>query len=416
MAIVLDPNEPAINRGIKTVGIGKKGSKPLTPELVLQIVEDLKGGKVSEAAKGAFFAGLYAKGLEPHEMLLEQAFAPGVLKDPSQCLDTIASDAPEFVLWVCDRLLRGQTLDRRTAYDLGKFLFSQEPGDAARGWIASFLRVRYETDDEYEGLLQVMDETLAPAFRVPAPGGEPIIQIAEPFDGVDHSYMITPLIGHALSSKNFRVVHQVGRNSGPKFEMNLWDIAQALGLKPASGNGDLALDKPSLGWFFHQSLMSPALDRWVNLRHQIIKRPFLATLERFINPLRADTLIASAFHPPYGEKMLAIAERAGFKEIMIVRNGIEGTIAFPLLRGVRILLSAKQKDGSFKRHEMTFEQAPAVPTEEMITNPKALDNARLIEDYLKAGSSGNKHFDLRVQSTMNGLNQALVWLKESRSE
>src|ERR1700679_1472757 len=105
MAIVLDPNEPAINRGIKTVGIGKKGSKALTPELALEIAEDLKSGKVSEAAKGAFFAGLYAKGIEPQEEILEKACPAG----------TIASDAPQFVQWVCRQLSEGRTLDRQTA-------------------------------------------------------------------------------------------------------------------------------------------------------------------------------------------------------------------------------------------------------------------------------------------------------------
>src|SRR5476651_2329177 len=108
MAIVLDPNEAAINRGIKTVGIGKKGSKSLTSQLALEIVEDLKSGKVSDAAKGAFFAGLCAKGIEPQEEVLEKAFTPGLLKD-----------APEFIQWVCDQLLQGHTLDRQTAYDLG---------------------------------------------------------------------------------------------------------------------------------------------------------------------------------------------------------------------------------------------------------------------------------------------------------
>src|SRR5476649_952231 len=112
--------------------------------------------------------------------------------------------------------------------------------------------------------------------------------------------------------------------------------------------------------------MSKALDRWVDLRHQIIKRPFLSTLERFINPLKADILIASAFHPPYGEKMMTVAERAGFKNIIIVRNGIEGTIAFPLLRGVKVLLSAKQKDGTFRRHEIAIENSPPVTVEEII--------------------------------------------------
>ena len=409
MAILLDPSEPAINRGIKTVGVGKKGSKALTPELALEIVEALKSGKVSDAAKGAFFAGLCAKGIEPQEEALEQAFTPGILKDPSRLLRIIVGDAPEFVQWVCQQLLAGHNLDKDTAYDLGKFLFSNERGDAARGWVASFLRVRYETDDEYEGLLQAI--ALEPAFKTTAPVGEPIVQIAEPFDGVDHSYMISPLVGRALQGQGYRVVHQVARNSGPKSDMNLWDIAQALGLKAALSNEDLSGNKPDFGWFFHQSLMSPTLDRWVDLRRQIIKRPFLATIERFVNPLKADILIASAFHPPYGEKMLTIAERAGFKNIIIVRNGIEGTVAFPLLREVKLLLSARQKDGSIRRHEMLIENFPEVDTEEIIEKPKASDNAKLIETYVKAGATGIKHFDLRVKATCDGLIQALEWIK-----
>jgi len=411
MAIILDPNEAAIRRGIKTVGVGKKGSKALTSQLALEIVEDLKSGKVSQAAKGAFFAGLLAKGVEPDEEILDQAFLPGTLRDPSKLLNVITSDSPPFVQWVCAQLLQGHTLDRQTAYDLGKFLFSDEPGDAARGWVASFLRVRYETDDEYEGFLQAIDDTINPAFKVPAPQGDPIIQMAEPFDGVDHSYMITPLIGRELQARGYRVVHQVGRNSGPKFEMNLADIAQALGNPFAGGNADLASAKPIFGWFFHQSLMSKALDRWVDIRHQTIKRPFLATIERFVNPIKADILIASAFHPPYGEKMMRIAERAGFKGVIIVRNGIEGSIAFPLLREVKILLSARQKDGNYLRHELIIENFSKVEVEEMIEKPKARDNAKLIEAYFKSGSSGSKHFDMRVKMTSEGLGKALSWLK-----
>jgi anthranilate phosphoribosyltransferase len=416
MAIVLDPQEPAIVRGIKTVGIGKKGSKALTPELAQEIVDDLKSGKVSAAAKGAFLAGLYAKGIEKDEEVLEQAFVPGAFKDPVQLLKTIAPDAPEFVHWVCAQLAAGHALDKQTAYDLGKFLFSDDPGDAARGWIASFLRVRYETDDEYEGLLLAMQETLGGAFKIPAPEGQPIVQMSEPFDGVDHSYMITPLIGRHLQALGFRVVHQVGRNSGPKREMNLVDIANALGQKPALGNAALAKEKLAFGWFFHQSLMSQALDRWVTLRHQTIKRPFLATLERFINPLKSDILIASAFHPPYGEKMLTIAERAGFNKIIIVRNGIEGTIAFPLLRPVKLLMSAGQADGSFRRQEMNIENTAGLNIEETIEKPKAADNAVLIKAYIEKGSSGSQHFDLRVKATCEGLRQALEKIASLRSQ
>ncbi len=409
MALVLDPQEPAICRGIKTVGIGKKGSRSLTLELAREIVQDLNHGKVSPAAQGAFFAGLIAKGIEPQEEILGQAFSPGVWKDPYRLIKALAPEAPEFALWICGQLAEGRTLDKHTAYDLGRFLYSDQPGDAARGWIASFLRVRYETDDEYEGLWQAMQETVDPAFKFSAPPGGPILQIAEPFDGVDHSMMITPLIGHFFQQSGYRVVHQTGKNSGPKSEMNLWDVARHLGVQPVRSNQELAEPKPRFGWFFHQSLMSSSLDEWVGLRRQIIKRPFLATIERFINPLQADFFIASAFHPPYGEKMLTLAERSGFKNTIIVRNGIEGTLAFPLMREVRLLLSCRQQDGSFKRHEMVIDHPPAVEAEEMVAKPSPQVNAGLIEAHYATGFSGNTHFDARVARTCAGLKEALAW-------
>ncbi len=406
--------DPAIVKGIKTVGVGKKGSQPLPAEVALAIIEDFKANKVSDAAKGAFFAGLLAKGIEPQEQVLAGAFPEGIFADPQKLVHSIAWDAPDFVRWVCLQLITGHTLDRATAYDLGRFLFSTEPGDGARGLVASFLRVRYETDDEYEGILQAIHETLSESFKQPVPAGAPVVQLAEPFDGVDHSYMITPLVARSIQSLGYRAIHMVGKNSGPKLEMNLWDIAQELQAQPASGNADLARPEPAFGWFFHQSDLSQALDRWVGIRRQTIKRPFLSTLERFVNPAQADILIASAFHPPYGEKMMTIAERAGFKKIVIVRNGIEGSIAFPLKRPVKMLLSKKQADGSFLRHELNFDVEAflgvSVPMEDMIEHPKAADNAKLIQNYVSKGVSGNELFDLRVKATTAGIKQALEWL------
>ncbi len=415
MSIVLGPQEPAIVRGIKTVGVGKKGSKALTEDLVREILEDLKARKVSPAAQGAFFAGLLAKGIEPHEKVFAQGFAPGVFENPQKLIEAIASDSPDFVRWICVQLLSGHTLDKHTAYDLGKFLFSDGPGDGARGLIASFLRVRYETDDEYEGLLKAMHETLIPTFTSLPPQGAPIVQLAEPFDGVDHSYMITPLIGQYIQSLGYRSVHMVSKNSGPKTVMNLWDIACALEQQPMKSSSDLACDRPPFGWFCYENFISQAVERWHIIRRQTIKRPFMSTIERFINPFKANMIIASAFHPPYGEKMVTMAERAGFEAIVIVRNGIEGTMAFPLKRPVKMLLSARQKDNTYKHHELIFDVESFlgvnIPLEEKV-DPTAKDNACLITDYLDRGTSGNEFFDLRLKATREGLKQALHWFEQ----
>jgi len=342
MAITLNPSDPPIVRGIKTVGVGKKGSKHLPQELAKEILADLKAGKVSPAAQGAFFAGLFFKGIELEEIVLDQYFdQEATLLNPDLLARSLTKDAPELIRWICEQILKQKTLDKETAYTLGTFLLSDEPGDAARGLVASALRVRYETDDEYEGLLRAIQETVVPAFRVPPPAGDPIIQLAEPFDGNDHSYMITPLVGKYLQSLNYRVVHLVGRNSGPKFDFNLADIVDALGVPfDVGANGHSPLDekyKSQFGWFLHQKDISPAVDRWVDIRRQTVKRQFMATLEKFLNPVGARIIATSAFHPPYGEKMLTISERAGFPGVIVIRNGIEGSLAFPLKREVRIL-------------------------------------------------------------------------------
>ncbi len=418
MAIVLDATEAAIRRGIKTVGIGKKGSQPLGRNLAREIAADFKAGKVAPAEAGAFFAGLFFKGITAEEEILDSVFpVGGTLKNSPLLVKTLCADAPDFVQEICLRLLQGQTLDKATAHRLGRFLFADIPGDGARGLIASALRVRYETDQEYEGLLAAMNETITPAFRRLVPTGEPSLQIAEPFDGNDHSYLTTPLLARYAQSLGFRTVHLVGRNSGPKLIYNLLDVADALAVPYAQGNTDLEGQSSGYGFFIRQQDLSPAVDRWVELRRQTIKRPFLATLEKFLNPVGARIIMTSAFHPPYGEKMLTISERAGFPGVIVVRNGMEGGIGFPLLRSAKILLSARQRNGTYLRYEIDFNAAEflgvKVDVEEKRGHLSAQENAQFIKRYLDTSSSGDQLFDLRVKATCEGLRRALAWLEKN---
>lgn len=418
MIISTQTTEPAINRGIKLVGIGKKGSKPLNSPLIKEIVADLKAGKIDPAAKGAFFAGLILKGVTEEELELEEALSAGVLHRTShrELVESLSPEAPEFSKNISTRILEGHHLDKETAYRLGEFLFSQEPGDCIRGLVASALRVRYETPDEYEGLLTAVQETIEPAFCQETPTGDPIIQLAEPFDGVDHSYLITPLLAEFLQHKGYRVVSLVGRNSGPKEGNNLYDLAKALQGTFARGSSDLGPPKPTFGWFVDQKDLSNALDRWVDIRRKIIKRPFLSTLEKFVNPFRAKIVITSAFHPPYTEKMITIAERAGFPAAIVVRNGLEGTLAFALKRAVKMMCSTREKEGYYNRIEAEFDPQKhlkiEVETEEKLEQPSLAENVRLIQEFQEKGKTTNQLFDQRVAVTIKGISQAIDYFKK----
>ncbi len=417
MPSVIVNKESAIHRGIKSVGVGKKGSHDLDPSLIREILDDLKNGRVSAAVKGAFFAGLVLKGVTPEEMLLDQFFPPETLRYPQKLSQELTNEAPRFIQDICADLLEKKELDFATTKRLGDFLFSAEKGDAARGIAASALRVRYETADEYAGLLSSMQSTIEAAFRSNVPSGEPVLQIAEPFDGVDHSFMVTPLLAQFIQARNYRVIQMVGRNSGPKLVNNLWDIARESKAEFLRGNQELRKAKPSLGWFVDQKDLSLAVDHWVDIRREIIKRPFLATLEKFLNPSGARIIITSAFHPPYGEKMITVAERANFSGSIVVRNGIEGTIAFPLKRPVKILCTARQSDGSYLRHESTFDPIEflgfEVPVEEKMENPSLSENVRLIRQHQRDGKTDNELFDYRVKATRAGIQSALEWVEKN---
>src|SRR6185369_10113011 len=110
MALTLDPSEPAIVRGIKTVGVGKKGSKHLSQELAREILADLKSGKVTPAAQGAFFAGLFFKGVELEEIVLDQYFEQeATILNPDLLAHSLTKDAPQFIQWVCEQILQQKT-------------------------------------------------------------------------------------------------------------------------------------------------------------------------------------------------------------------------------------------------------------------------------------------------------------------
>jgi anthranilate phosphoribosyltransferase len=414
MTELISNTEPPIIRGIKTVGIGKKGSKPLSKELIEEIIADLQQKNVPAVAQGAFFGALWMKGLTEDEKLFQKVIP---LDHPVSLAKTLTHDAPEWIQNICVRLLAHETLDQQTAHKVGQFLFSDMPGESARGMIASILRVRYETAEEYAGLLQSMHETFSPAFATKDKASQTLIQIAEPFDGVDQSNLITPLLAkHIQEQFACTVINLVGRNSGPKFGNNLQDVARKLHGSFLQNSAEIKKEIPLLGWYLSQENLSKPLDAWVDLRRQIIKRPFLATLERFVNPLNVDILIASAFHPPYGEKMLTICEQSGHKGAVIVRNGMEGTIAFPLKRPAKILCTAKQKDGSYLRQEFEYwaekELNLSIDIEEKLEHPSLDENVRLIEQFIKTGQSGYALFDYRVQATCQGITQGLHWIME----
>ena len=312
--MVLDapPTSTPLGRGIKHIGIGKYGSKPLTSELLAECRAALVNPASHPLQRGAFLGALLAKGMTPEEKTLESVIGKGAFEHPTFFINTVCSDLPVGLHPIATKLVRGANLQVSEAEQLGDYLFGKGACETFRGLAASIMRVRHETNEEYQGLMRAAERTFSPGFKLTPPAHKPLVQLAEPFDGVEHSYLITPLLGQFFQSRGYGSLSMVGRSGGPKFTLNALDLYTKLDCRFLQSNYELDTPLSAFGWVLDQKVLSPAVNSWVDRRKVIIKRPFLATLEKVLNPCQAKILVTSVFHITYQMKMAELAMLAGF--------------------------------------------------------------------------------------------------------
>lgn len=403
-----------IQQGVKLIGIGKHGSKKLPDALILEIKEELKQGKAEPILIGAFFGALMMKEIESTYFLLEEYLGKGTLSDASKMWDSVCTDAPAGMKSIGVKLINKQTLTVEEARELGAFLFSDEPGGSFRGMAVSILRIRYETDEEYQGLYTAIQNTVnnnAVKFTK-----EPVIQLAEPFDGVEHSYMITPILAHELQKQGYHVVVSCARTAGPKITLNAWDLYKGLHAEFINTQTEVNTAKPKFGWGLDQKVFYPALDTWVDKRRIIMKRPFLSTLEKVMNPVKANILITSVFHIPYLEKMVQLGEMAGFDGVIVLKRGLEGSLAPSLAKATGVLCAAKLPDGTFITKNIEASHADFAPyrsdADAIIENLNLEQNIKRINTYIAEGKTGDPDFDSRTGLAIELYTQGLHWIRQ----
>ncbi len=415
MVLDVPATSTALGRGIKHIGIGKYGSKPLTPELLAECRAALADPTAHPLQRGAFLGALLAKGPTPEERTLENVIGKGAFSHPTFFINKICPDLPEGLLLIATKLVRGANLQVAEAEQLGDYLFGEGSCETFRGLAASIMRVRHETNEEYQGLMRAAERTFSPGFGSMSCADRPLVQLAEPFDGVENSYLITPLLAQLFQKRGYGAVSLVGRSGGPKFTLNALDLYMNLGCQFLQSNHELDTPLASYGWVLDQKALSPALNRWVERRQIIIKRPFLATLEKVLNPCHAQILVTSVFHITYQMKMAELAMLAGFDAVIVLKRGLEGSLSPSTSRSTGLLCAVRTPRGHlFFQH---FEgDAPAfaayrTETEPEYDQPQALDNARLVRQFMTAGKTINADFDNRVHFAHALYGRGLDWVE-----
>ena len=411
-----DPASTALGRCIQYLGIGKQGNRSLPSVLMEECRQVLLSGNADELQKGAFLGALLAKGPTPTEQPLETVFGKGAFLNPAFFINKVCPDLPTHLFPIATKLLKGHILQSSEAHQLGNFLFQEDDCETFKGMAVSILRVRSETNDEYKGLYDAAMETITPGFRQLSCVDRPLVQLAEPFDGVEHSYLITPLLAHFFGQRGYGALSVVGRTPGPKSTLNAHDLYLYLGCQMLQSNHEINTPPAPFGWVLDQKALSPALNRWVDRRRIILKRPFLSTLEKILNPCSARILVTSVFQATAQMKMAELALMADFDAVIVLKRGLEGSLSPATSRNSGILCAVRTARGHlFYQHfgaDLPAFAEYRTESDEIVTNLQVNDNLRLIRDFMNDGKTSNEDFNNRVHFALALLGRGMDWIED----
>ena len=408
-------DEPVV-RAIALIGIGKHGSKSLPDELIAACKTELKNPDLNPIQKGAFWGALMIKKRSEEEDSIGLLLGKDAFQNPVFFLNRLCPDLPPHLFPIGLKLLQGNFLQSNEATQLGDFLLDDATScEVFKGMSVTILRVRHETNHEYAGLLDSIQKTYSPGFQRFVKTKLPIVQLAEPFDGVENSYLITPLLAQFFQDRNYNAVTAIGRSSGPKYGLNAYDLYLYLGSWLLQNNHELLEMNPLFGWVLDQKALSPALDVWVERRRFMLKRPFLATVEKILNPCGARILVTSVFHITYQMKMAELALLAGFDGVLVLKRGLEGSLSAATSKSNGLLCAVRNSSNhlfftQFDSDMLAFKSFQTTD-DEVVEDLSVEQNATLIKTFLKSGKTENADFDNRVNYANALFKKGLDWIE-----
>lgn len=210
-----------------------------------------------------------------------------------------------------------------------------------------------------------------------------LINFCNPYDGFNRFYPVQLFSSLLLAASGIPCLLHGVYESGPKNGLTVEKLLQYAKkdtqLKPETVKKNL--ENNNLQWgYLSQQQFCPTLYKLQTLRTAIVKRPLLATIEKFLCPILAkrNILITGYTHPPYRQKSIQLLQSLPCKADFLILRGQEGSSQAPLDRQCPIIGSINNTlSESFCRPEnYQLHSQSKIP-------PQKLDPDDLLKEGLK---------------------------------
>ncbi len=270
-------------------------------------------------------------------------------------------------------------------------------GEVSEARAAAFLialRMKRETLEENRGFWKALNQTCEQKIL----GLPRLLQIADPFDGFNRTAYFGFYAAPVLAEMGLPTYGHSAISLPPKYGVTFEDLLTRHYATPTGGDLEsrARLIESFRFGYLGQSQSHPLLEGLRSLREETVKRSMLATFEKMLLPLKAETnfLATGYFHPGYEVPMLEAARLGEFDRV-VMGAGSEGTTLYGVHKSApaKIFIYAKEEPVReiSLRAESMFNQTTAQKVREAFAElkgkPVELEElARMGEGALRDGS------------------------------
>ena len=319
--------QTAFSSILKRKAIGPNGSRHLNEDDLSVIFPALNSQGVSLASKAVLVTAVVILERNALEDELLKNWKSGARFLPVKLKTVFFEKNSNKFDAILKKILQNEDLNAHEASTGLSYLLDDEIPDYKKGIFLIGQRLKRETFEENAAFLQRMRQAVHP-YSVDVPL---LIDLSDPYDGFRRYPIYTPFVAALLSAMGFPAYCHGTKTVAPKNGDTIHKILALAGKNPLKSPEAVIKDieNQEIGWcYIDQSIYFPVLHNLTDLRENIVKRPFVATLEKLLQPLRSDKLnymVTGFVHSAYKKKLAGLLKNQESLDAALIVKGMEGS-------------------------------------------------------------------------------------------
>jgi anthranilate phosphoribosyltransferase len=317
---------------LRKKGIGPQGSKSLKAHELAELDHLILNNAVSLITKATMLTALLT--LEPNKdekIWIEKIKATPEEHLPSELRPFIKEEGKGLISYI-RKIISLHDLSYEECKICMNLFFDKNVPEYLK---ASFLegeRLKRESFTENQAFFESMWER-ADRVKLDVPV---LIDICDSYDGANRTRIFSPFVAALLASCGFPTYLHGIEKVAPKQGVSAHQILDYAGKNPLKSRDEIKKDieNPSTGWgYIDQQIFFPELHALKNMRKEMVKRPFLATFEKLLQPFQAKNgnyIVTGYTHPHYKDELVAQLKLQNQSVAALILKGAEGATQLSL--------------------------------------------------------------------------------------